>query len=372
LRSLLKRLAPIFLLACGSAPAQVPAQAPAQAPAQDPAAALPTLHVYTNLEQLPTLVLSHTHERLRNFDPKALRVSLDSGPPFIPTSVHVEADEPLSIALLIDANKLDTDLLPRIDLALAELDHGALQPHDRISVYAIDCSLIESATNIPPAPEALHRAVQAAIEPARLRKTHPGRECRTSMPLWDSLYSVTESLYAQPGRRVLIAITDGEDLGSQHTWPDLKLLTQITSVAVFGVIPYSPLVPIPVRLPQGAHGLTNIVFHGLPEAPFNVVCELSGGVELSVPSPHAKLPLARVLEMVRERIIVEYPRGDHEKPGIHSVDVLLPHHRDAYIRPTGLTIPAPDPTRLADPTTIPSDPAHAPVVGKRHILKPSP
>jgi hypothetical protein len=40
-----------------------------------------------------------------------------------------------------------------------------------------------------------------------------------------------------------------------------------------------------------------------------------------------------------------------------------------FIRPSGISVPMPDPAVLADPTTVPSDPSHAPEQGQRRIME---
>jgi hypothetical protein len=58
-------------------------------PAND--APITTLHVYTNLAQIPTLVLTKRHEEMPPVPPAQFRLSLDSGPAVPPTHVRVEA-----------------------------------------------------------------------------------------------------------------------------------------------------------------------------------------------------------------------------------------------------------------------------------------
>src|SRR5580698_649301 len=84
----------LYLL-CGQSLAQN-AQAPK---AGNPA--MPTLHVYVNLEQVPTLVLSSKLTQIKNIDPSALRLSVNSGPLFKPTHVRLEGDDPISLATLV-------------------------------------------------------------------------------------------------------------------------------------------------------------------------------------------------------------------------------------------------------------------------------
>jgi hypothetical protein len=340
-----------------------------------------TLHVYANLEQVPTLVLSAGHLRTR-INPDKLRLSLDSGPLFKPTHVRLEGDDPIALAILIDTSKPKNQYLPKLEEAVAGLARSDLQAHDRVSVYALDCGLIQSADKMEPDAAKLRLAVERAIAPAvdragpalgkaALFKAALGKAkpCDVSVPLWDALALVTRDLQTQPGRRVLIAITDGMDAGSRNQWPEVKRYAQITSVAVFGIVPDIDLgVMTPIQL--AAHGgkIPTLDFvDKTPEPPFNILCEESGGVQMSASAKSLARQLSFATQLVRERYIVEYPRGDRDTPGFHSLDVLLPHS-SAYIRPTGIAVPVADAKVLTDPNTLKADPAEAPQMGKRRVL----
>jgi hypothetical protein len=331
---------------------------------------VPTLHVYANLEQVPTLVLSAGHLRTR-INPEKLRLSLDSGPLFKPTHVRLEGDDPIALAILIDTSKPKNQYLPKLEEAVAGLAQGELRAHDRVSVYALDCGLIQSASAIAPDAAKLRVAVERAIAPAvdRARAMwHKEKPCEVSVPLWDALAFVTRDLYAEPGRRVLIAITDGVDAGSRNQWPEVKRYAQITSVAVFGIVPEIDLGVLTAKQAVAVRRMDDAAPPSQPEPPFNILCETSGGVEMTASAKSLARQLAFATQLVRERYIVEYPRGDSDTPGFHSLDVTLPHS-DAYIRPTGIAVPVADAKVLADPNTLKADPAEAPEMGKRKVLK---
>jgi hypothetical protein len=94
-------------------------------------APITTLHVYTNLMQVPTLVLSQTHKEMTLVPLERFRLSLDSGPPVPPTHVRVEGDDPISMAILVDTMVPKSELLPRVQEAVAGLARGSLGTQDR-------------------------------------------------------------------------------------------------------------------------------------------------------------------------------------------------------------------------------------------------
>ena len=213
-------------------------EAPALTTQATPSAdAAPTLHVYTNLKQVPVLVLAHNYERMKPIDPSGFRISLDSGPLFRPTYVRREGDDPISLAILIDASKPDNELLPSLIKAIAALLPDFLHLQDRVSVYAIDCTLIRTIYDTGANPAALADGVQRAMAPWQIRQTQneelkkenktPPPNCRAGLPLWDSMKEVLKDLDQQSGRRVLLAITDGDDTGSKSRWKDVLFHAQI-------------------------------------------------------------------------------------------------------------------------------------------------
>jgi hypothetical protein len=87
-----------------------------------------TLHVYTNLAQVPTLVLTKRHEEMTPVPPAQFRRSLDSGPAVPPTHERVEGDDPISMAILIDTMVPKSELLPQVQEAVTGLARGSLGP----------------------------------------------------------------------------------------------------------------------------------------------------------------------------------------------------------------------------------------------------
>ena len=322
--------------------------------AQD--AATPTLHAYANLIQIPVVVLSPFRLPLAPIAPSRFSISLDSGPQFRPTHVRPEGDDPISVSILLDARGAQDDLLPKIDAAIADLAPLSLQAQDHVSIYALDCSLIQTLNNASADQERLKRAVDSALQTWRYFKQNKRKlDCKSNLHLWDSLMLVIQGLYRLPGRRVILAITDGNDKGSKYTWNEVRTDATATGVAVFGVM-YDPYF--------GKFRNTSY------EDAFNSVCELSGGMIFPSNGIDLAETLKRFIKTVRERYIVEFPRPYNSTPGQH-VFVVTIDKMDAFIRPAGISVPIADPAVLADPSTVPADPSRTPVEGTRRVL-PSP
>ncbi len=332
---------------------------------------VPTLHVYTNLVQVPTLVLTMTQARVdKPIAGNRFSVSIDSGPWFRTTHVRQEGDDPISLSVLLDVSGDAADLMPKMGDALGRLAPLSLHPRDRVSVYALDCSLLRSLYDWPADKVSLEQAVGSALEAWMLRKgTKQTEKCESRGHLWDGLGSVATTLSELPGRRVILLVTDGRDTGSRNSWSALVEFAQWRGIAIFGlkVVPASLVGMGSYRGGRGGYSPGFGGYLGVEDL-LNSVCQLSGGTVMSMEGA-AALPgtLERFVRMLRERYIVEFPRPSKSTAGEHGMEVKI--DKGAYfIRPSGVSMPLPDPGLMADPTTIQTGPSQTPEEGKRKVM----
>lgn len=97
------------------------------------------------------------------------------------------------------------------------------------------------------------------------------------------------------------------------------------------------------------------------------MCETSGGMVFATNERFMADKLQHFIETLRGRYIVEFPRPNHSTAGAHQLDVKV-EKGNYFLRHAGIAIPAPDPAILADPTTVPSDPALAPEQGTQRTM----
>jgi hypothetical protein len=330
------------------------------APAQQasPPATTPTLHVYTNLKQIPVLVLTSNYERMKPLDGSKFRVFLDSGRGFSPTYVHQEGNDPISLAILIDTTSPANELLPTLTQAITALSPTYLHGEDRVSIYAVDCSLIRTAYNTPADSAALQDAVQRAIAPWQIRRERRApASCKQGLPLWDSMTQVLDDLDHQSGRRVLLAITDGHDTSSKTPWSKVLKQAQIESVSVFGLLP-------PSNSAQGGHETAEIFpvnspFFVAQQDRLNQMCQQSGGVEIQATAQIAIPRLKEFTQIVRERYILEFPRSPGEKAGVHNISVSYPA-TGLYIAMSGISVPPASEEELRGPKILSTGAAQTP------------
>jgi hypothetical protein len=325
-----------------------------------------TLHVYVNLIQIPVLTLVGSPKFDSNLK---FAVSIDSGSPFPVTHIRPQGNDPITLAILLDLSGDQSDLIPRLNDAIAGLAPDYLRPRDHVSVYAVDCQLVQLADDVPADATQLKRAIDEAIQSPQVHgpgTTHPA--CGTSLHLWDALTYLTDQLSDLPGRLVILAVTDGHDSGSTHRWVDLKNYADYSGVAIFG------LATAANRSPYSDGPLTPD-FDGF-ENKFGIICQLSGGQVLLANKRNLDSRLKEFVTELRDRVIIEFPRPDALSANPHSILVTATNRNgfqfpSRFIRPSGFSVPIADPATLANPNTVPTDPANAPTIGKRGILTPS-
>jgi hypothetical protein len=315
-----------------------------------------TLHVYADTIQIPVLVLGADRQPTAPVDAGRFKVSLDDGPKFRATHVRLEGDDPITLAILLDVSGKETDLVPKIDEAIAGLAPLSLTPRDHVSIYAVGCKLSRSLDDVPAEQGRLKSGVDAVLRSWTNRgSAKQGSSCQNPVHLWDALSFLTYSLSSLPGRRVVLAVTNGNDKGSKHSWNELRTYAQAMGVTIFG-LRYVPEEP-------GRFHVLNIS----SEDAFTSLCELSGGMVLTASRRTEAEELKRFTALLRGRYIVEFPRPLHSKGGEHSLTVSI-DKSNAFVRSSGITVPIADPALLADPMTVPADPSHAPEYGKRRVL----
>ena len=313
-----------------------------------------TLHVYTNLIQIPTLVLSRLRTPLPPIAEGRFYVSLDGGPQFKATHVRVQGEDPISLGILLDVNGEAAKLMPGIEKAIAGLVPGSLTGKDRVSIYGLDCGLVRTARGVPAESGALTRAVEAALKPWAERKAQKNGKCRETVHLWDALAMMTQEMQQAPGRRVILALTDGSGEGSKWTWNQTREFAQGAGVAVFA-LNYSAV--------DYAAASVGMMRH---EDGLKAVCELSGGMVLHTVHANAGKDMANFVALVRGRYIVEFPRPRNEEAGTHSMEVTIAKMA-AFIRPAGASMALMDPAIANDPNTVKGDESTLPVMGTRRV-----
>jgi hypothetical protein len=372
----------LMVLLCGAVWAQpVPAAPQAGSPGAPPmemtvpsdGQGLMTLHAYSNLIQMPVLVLGPGKQPMPPIKPEKFSLSIDHGPSYKPTHVRLEGADPISLTIVLDFPGKAAELMPKIAEAIGKLAPQGLTERDHVSVFAMQCSLYDMMRDVPMQPGLLQRKlVEATAQWAQRIHTKPVPPCEEKLHLWDTMGIATLRLGELPGRRVILVVTDGEDRGSKNSAQDLAMAMQQRAVTVFGLRPLEPRAgqvrPDYIssdRRPTLAFQTSSSV---TTDEPLERLCELTGGIALPANTWDAGKQLLRIPELVRGRYILEFPRPWNSTAGFHLIEVQ--EGSADFIRSSGIMIPLPNPETLADPTTLPNDPTLTPQIGRKPKVPP--
>ena len=311
-----------------------------------------TLKVYTNLVQVPTLVLDHDRQPLPQIDFRRFLVSLDDGKKFAPTNVRMEGEDPLELAILLDVSGSQRHLIESFADAMATAAAKSLHAQDHVSIYALNCSLIRSALLIPAQPEHVKGAVQRALDAPDLNATKSGATCRNHVYLWGAIVALVKELSGSPGRPVVLAVSGGADSGSAIGWSGLHSYAAGEGVALFG-------------LNDGYTDEVNVWSRDNTD-PFRNLCESTGGIVMEAGNRDLQKRLQQWIAMLRNRYVVEFPRPQQLSKGPHNIGVSIKKDGLAFVTLAGVTVSLPDPKLTSDPNFIPSQQGADIPVGTKH------
>lgn len=291
----------------------------AQQQAPDGASGM-TLHVTVRELQVAALVLDMHRHAVAGIDRSRFRLQVDSGSPFLPTTVHRAGDDPISIAVVLDLSEHRhfQDELPK---ALAAMRENLLRPQDRLLLFAVDCSLV-SYRDDTGTPEAVRKGVGELINNPRLHLPgKPGRTCSDQLHLWDSAMMILKKLSTAPGRHAMLLVTDGRDTSSITPMFDLARLCTITATTLFALPPHDMLSP-----------------NG-PKTALEILAAKTGGQLLDAPSRNdIARSFAECMSLLRERYILSFNQPQNAKSGEHIIQASV--QRGGFlIRTSGVSVP---------------------------------
>jgi hypothetical protein len=339
-----------------------------------------TLHVYTNLVQVPALVLNQDRKPRPPVQREQFAISLDHGAAFHPTHMRVEGDDPLSLAVLLDVSGGNDDIVASFANAFPLLAPQYLHPKDHVSIYALGCVLVRSVTDLPADSDALQAGIAAALADPVLRGTRPHVACGGSVRLWDAVVQLTNALGSLPGRRVLLIVSNGKDGKSTTSFSETNMNAISNSVAIFGMRNWiefleekqapGQIAMIPYTNGRTAGGSQATALGGgvRAESMFDLLCAGNGGFVQNLSQKEMAKSLQNFITLLRGRYILEFPRPDVDKPGMHSIEITVPGTADLVWAP-GVSYAGPDPSVLADPSTVPVTPSPA-TFGTRRPVDP--
>ena len=290
--------------------------------------ATPTLHLATNLVQIPVLILTAKGERLpAPIATQRFQVKLQGGPAFEPKYARVEGDDPIDLSIVVDTRIMPDDLLRKLDDSVAGLAPEFLHAGDHVSIFVIDCSTVRAVKEVPAERARLKRAVDLALVNWTERQTQKkGTPCDVDTHLWDVLAYVTDDLSKHPGWHAVVAVTDGTNKKGKFNADTLARMAQDDQVTILGLDP---------ALNKGVYIRGR---SGDSTEDFGEVCGLSGGLWLGLYDKTVAERMQWFTQVLRDRYIVEFPRPPNLKPGSTAMTIKIAG-MEAFIRPAGDLVP---------------------------------
>lgn len=326
-----------------------------------------TLHAYADLLQVPTLVLTSLHGGYLGLTSQSFSLSLDKGPTFHPTNVRLEGADSITLAILFDLTSNPDSMFTSFAEAMSKLPAGVLSAHDYISVYAYDCELVRTTEDKPATPDQLRASMEKVMTEGREKARNGApQSCWSEKRLYDVVARVAQDISDSPGRRVILVVSDGADRHSvNNNWSNVARFAGSKSITVFGIRPVAKRTETGLFDPfseRGAHGWWTMT----DADPFGMLCGSSGGLVLAVDKGTNGMTgqIRRVMSMLRDRYILEFPRPVNGGPGLYSIKVTI-NDPKAIIRPAGVAFPPRERDPKLPEGTLPEDVSKMPVVGSK-------
>ncbi len=128
-------------------------------------------------------------------------------------------DQPISIALLLDASASMTYSIDRATKAAFEFVQNTLKKGDRCSVYAVQ--------------EVPRRKQPLTGDSTLVSKALQGIEPKGQTALYDAIDSALRELKDEKARRAVVVLTDGDDTSSIDSYDEVKKIAAMAAVPIY-------------------------------------------------------------------------------------------------------------------------------------------
>ena len=275
-----------------------------------------TLHVISDMIQVPVLALRPPFRPALGLQPGDFNVSLDNGPSFHPRHALVEGREPLALSFVVEADGSEGDLLSKaLQAAVKQWPADFLDDSDRLSVHIYGCQLLRSLHD-GPADLTNRRAdvVQSVSPPAFRAALQGGRACSRPATA-DVLNAAIDEIARAPGWRVVVLLLNGERkfiLRGKHKM-DLGALQGVQAFAAAeGVTLFAIKYLSEGSFPASVYSETE---------PINMLAGSLGGLTLASSFADLGPVTETILEQVRQRYVLSFPRPSNGSAGVHRLAI---------------------------------------------------
>ncbi len=204
------------------------------------------------------------------------------------TRVGRQDDQPLRLAMLLDISASVRNRLRFQQEAALDFFRRVLQPKDRAAFYAFNHDVY------------LRQDLTADL--AALESAVRGVEARGATALYDAIFIAARRLEHEPGRRVIVVVSDGQNTVSRVTRERAIEEVNRTDAVVFGICPV-------IRTAYDD-------FLAPPDNDFELLCRQTGGRVFLVTSlPELAAGFAQLESELRAQYVLSYYSSNEARDG---------------------------------------------------------
>jgi len=298
--------------------------------ATSPPSEIPTIRVTTDLIQVPVLALRPPFRTTSGLTRSNFSVRLDGGPPFQPSYVRQQGNEPIGLGIMVVADTGEPELLSRgLQVAFQDWPSDLLNGADRLSIYISACHLVRSLNSAPgDLTQWRDLIVKAASFSNFQTALEGGKAC--SRPSIEAVLEAGIYQIANTAQwNVLLLIVSGERSADLNLLRRVQAIAAMKGVTLFA-IKYLQRGSFPVAVYSEKEGL-------------NVFVSSLGGI--SVPSSFEDLGevTETIIRDIRQRYILSFPRPGNGSAGAHRLEIKT-NSRGVIVRSSAASAPILDST----------------------------
>ena len=274
----------------------------------EPSQETTTIHVLADLIEVPVLAFKLPFRLEPGLTKSQFVIRLDGGTPFHPSHVRMEGAEPLNLSVVVEADTKDIHSLSQsFQSGMESWSPTLFNDSDRVSFYIYGCRLARSLKEERASPkDSRDKLVRAVALPAFQSAMEGGRSC--PRPPLDRLLETVMDQTADAGRwNVILLIVNAEHKSDLKQCERVRAFAAAKRVTVFAIKYLAT-----DRFPASVYSSSEAVNH---------LVAAVGGITLHSALGELGEVTETMIEDVRQRYIVSFPRPGNGSQGAHYLQI---------------------------------------------------
>ena len=267
-----------------------------------------TLHVSTDLIQVPVLALKPPFRPASGLVRTDFVIRLDGGPPFHPNFARIEGAEPLSLGILVEADARESGPLSKgLQAALQSWTPDLLLGSDRLSLSIYGCRFIRSLHDMPADLTLRRDQLVQAISPTTFQAAMKEGESCSRPPVNQVLEAAIDQLANTTNWKVLLLIVNGEHKTDPDSLRRVQALAAAEGVTLFAV-KYLRNASFSASVYSDTEGI-------------NVLVSSLGGITVHSSFDELGAVTETIIKDTRQRYILSFPGPRNGSAGAHRLEI---------------------------------------------------